>query len=165
MEETCLSLGIVGFPPFSARGCTQDLMPIRGEETHRTVNGMLVTTTTPLHHKYQTVIKGKDKLAVALDQLWKGQDVRVGCLQRIWQKAESTVTELSRDPVEGSVMALDEDRKAIEVLAVEDKTVTLKAPGYVGYRPQLMMKLMDFGYETEEWGEGASTWFIRLEEV
>lgn len=165
MEETSLTLSLGGFPPFAARGCTQDLMPIASCEAYRTVNGELVTTTTPLHHKYQTVIKGKDKLPIALDQLWKGQDVDVGCIQRLWQKADGLEVLLSRAPVTESVIAMDENRQSIDVISVDGRQVTLRDLGFVGYRPLLKMKITDFGYETEEWGSGSSSWYLKLEEV
>ncbi len=165
MEETCISLSIGGLPPFSARGCHQVLTPIATGETHRTVNGELVTTASELHHKYQTVIKGQDKLPIAIDRLWKGQNVEVGCMQRLWQKADEAQIELSRDPVVSSLVAISQDREPVEVLAIEGRKVTLARPGFVGYRPYLVMKITDFGYETEEWGKAASSWFIQLEEV
>jgi hypothetical protein len=165
MEETHLSLSIGGLPPFSSRGCTQVLTPLSMGDTHRTVNGELVTTASPLHHKYQTVIKGQDKLPIALDSLWKGQDVVVGCIQHLWQKAGGVELQLSRMPVEGSVIALNEQKEPVQIQTVHGKTVSLEAPAYVGYRPLLTMKITDFGYETGEWkGEGCE-WFLKLEEV
>jgi len=165
MDETCLSLSVGGLPPFSARGCTQVLKPIASAENHRTVNGELVTTVSQLHHKYQTTIKSHDKLPVAIDSLWKGQTVQVGCMQRLWQKADGVMVELSRQPVEGSVIAIDADREPVTVLTVIGRDASLTAPGFVGYRPFLTMKITDFGYETEEWGEGGVSWFLSMEEV
>jgi hypothetical protein len=163
MEETCLTLSIGGLPPFSARGCSQVLTPIECGETHRTVNGDLVTTVSNLHHKYRTTIKGNDKLPIAMDRLWKGQGVDVGCIQRLWQKADDVHLQLSRTPVENSVLAISGDRQPVEILGIQGKTITLAAPGFVGYRPNLSMKITDFGYETSEWQDGVS-WFLELEE-
>ncbi len=165
MDETCLSLSVGGLPPFSARGCTQVLKPIASAENHRTVNGELVTTVSQLHHKYQTTIKSQDKLPVAIDCLWKGQTIQVGCMQRLWQRADGLTIELSREPVEGSVVAINAEREPVVVLGVIERTVSLAAPGFVGYRPLLTMKITDFGYETEEWGEGGVSWFLSMEEV
>src|SRR5260221_12587240 len=99
MKETCLTLSIGGLPPYSSRGCHQVLEPIKSAELHRTVNGELVTTVSELHHKYKTVIKGQDKLPVALGDLWKGQDIVVGCIQMLWQKAEDNSLVLHRTAI------------------------------------------------------------------
>jgi hypothetical protein len=128
MSETNLTLNIGGLPPFSARGVKQELAPIENAEAHRTVNGELVTTVSRLHHKYRTTIKGQDKLPMAMDSLWKGQTVQVGCLQRLWQKSDDLSLDLGRDPVLGSVIAISQDREAVEVLTVMGRSVTLKTP-------------------------------------
>lgn len=165
MDETCLTLSMGGLPPFSARGCIQVLAPIESAEVHRTINGELVTTVSKLHHKYKSTIKSQDKLPIAMDSLWKGQDVELGCMQRLWEKSDGNTVALSRRPVSGSVVAISQDRLAVEVLQVEGQKVTLAGPAFVGYRPLLVMKITDFGYETEEWGEGNVSWFLKLEEV
>ena len=165
MSETYLTLSVGGLPPFSSRGCRQELKPIETAETHRTVNGELVTTTTPLHHKYKTIIKGKDQLPAALDSMWKGQDVKVGCIQYLWQKAEGKKVLLNREPIKGSLVAINELRKKVKIQSIQDKEVELAEPGFVGYRPRLYMKLVDFGYETEEWGNSEITWYMKLEEL
>lgn len=165
MTETYLTLSIGGLPPYSSRGCRQTLAPIKSAEVHRTVNGELVTTVSELHHKYKTIIKGQDKLPVALDNLWKGQDIIVGCMQFLWQKTEDLIVELKRAPVAGSVIAINEHRRPVTIVGIREKKITLEQPAYVGYRPILNMKIIDFGYETEEWGEGIISWYLKLEEV
>lgn len=165
MTETYLKLSIGGLPPFSSRECRQELSPIKSAEVHRTVNGELVSTISKHHQKYQTTIKGNDKLPAAIDCLWKGQDVDVSCIQMLWQKAEEREVELNRTPVPSSLRAINDERRAVDVVSVEGKHVVLEAPGYVGYRPVLKMKLIDFGYETEEWGDGAISWYLKLEEI
>ncbi|MBP6985878.1 MAG: hypothetical protein KBB83_04725 [Alphaproteobacteria bacterium] len=164
MSESCLRMSVGGLPPFSARDCQQILEPIEIAEVHRSVNGEMVTTVSRNHHKYKTTIRSQDKLPIAIDSLWIGQDVELGCIQRLWQKTDQNDLQLARPPVEGSVVALSQERQPIEVQQVQGQNVTLTSPGYVGYRPQLMMKIIDFGFETQEWGEGRTSWFLKLEE-
>lgn len=164
MSESCLKMSIGGLPPFSARGCVQSLVPIETADVHRSVNGELVTTVSKNHHKYKTTIKSQDKLPIAMDSLWIGQDVELGCIQRLWQKSEGLHLRLARPAVAGSIVALNQDRQPVVVLQVEGQDVTLEAVGFVGYRPKLAMKIVDFGYETQEWGQGHTSWFIKLEE-
>lgn len=165
MRESSLTLSIGGFPPFSSRGCTQLLEPIETAESHRTVNGELVSTGSPAHHKYKTCIKSSDKLPLALDSLWKGQSVEVGCMQWLWQKSDSLELTLDRKPVEGSVIAIGANREPIAVLGIKDQKIKIVSAGFVGYRPILQMKIIDFGYSTEEWGKGEVSWFLKLEEI
>src|SRR5262249_16083850 len=108
---------------------------------------------------------GQDKLPVALGNLWKGQEVVVGCIQMLWQKADDVSVELYRTPVQGSIIAIGEDRKAVAIKTREGMKLTLERPAFVGYRPMLKMKLADFGLETEEWGERRISWYLKLEEV
>lgn len=165
MSETYLTLSVGGLPPFSSRGCRQELAPIKNAEAHRTINGELVTTVSSHHHKYRTKIKGKDQLPVALDSLWKGQSINVGCIQYLWQEPAGNEVTLNRNPVKGSVMAVNQEKREVKVISVEGRNVKLENPGFVGYRPHLEMKLIDFGYETEEWGDGDITWYMTLEEI
>ena len=160
--ETDLTLSVGGLPPLSARGCTQSLVPIANGELRRTVNGELLYTGTRSYEKYKSVITCADKSGIAFDAIWVGAEVRVGCIQRLWQKVSDSTVVLSRNPVEGSVIGQNSDVKSIsgrqvEVLGgIED--------GYVSYLPYLDMRVVDVSYETDEWGMKVS-WRLVLEEV
>ncbi len=165
--ESDLRLNVGGFPPFSARGCTQTLALITNGELRRTVNGELLYTGTALHEKYKSVITCADKAPLAFDSLWSGAQVRVGCIQTLWQKFAGNTVVLSRDPVPGSVIALEGAKKTHEVQAVEGRCIKLKdsiKAGYVRYCPELDMRIVDISYETDEWGMKVK-WRLVLEEV
>ncbi|MEN8237079.1 MAG: hypothetical protein ABFQ95_06010 [Pseudomonadota bacterium] len=165
--ETELTLSIGGLPPFSARGCTQSLTPIVNGELRRTVNGELIYTGNSLHEKYKSVIKGVDKSAAAFDAIWVGAKVKVGCIQRLWQKFSGDKVVLSRDPVVGSVIAQDNTSQNIEVRSCKGRNIKLLKPveeGYISYCPYLDMRVVDLSYATDEWGMQVS-WELVLEEV
>lgn len=100
-SELILSRG--GFPPLSARGCVQHLMPVETGALRRTINGGLVYTGKTGTHKYRSLISCEDKASLALEGLWRGSEVRVGCIQRLWQKVAGREAFLERDPVIGSI--------------------------------------------------------------
>ena len=112
------------------------------------------------------MIKCSDKASIAFDSLWHGSQVKVGCIQRLWQKLAGKQTVLSRDPVLGSVIAQDADLNTIEIKDIKGRQVNLAQTlndGFVSYCPWLDMRVVDVSFETDEWGMKVS-WQLVLEE-
>lgn len=163
-SELILSQG--GLPPLSARGCIQQLMPIDAGLLRRTIDGKLIYTGKPNGHKYRSIISCEDKAALALEGIWRGSFLRVGCIQRLWQKASSASVLLERDPVEGSVFALNANQDKVTVQEIVGRKVLLEQSGeaFVSYCPWLDMRVVGFVLTTDEWGLKAG-WRLTLEEV
>lgn len=161
--ETELILSVGGFPPLSARGCVQELTPVMLGSLRRTINGTLVYVGKP-QQKYRSVIKCQDKSVLASEGLGRGSLVKVGCIQRLWQRVDSGQLTLERDPVEGSVAAVDTFQTPVTIKQIKDRTVEVAGKGYVSYRPWLTMRVMSFQLMTHEWGVKGE-WKLELEEV
>ena len=174
MYESELILDRVGFPPFSARHCHQTLVPLMTGDLRRTVNGQLVYTGREEHHKFQSTIQCQDRSCPSLEGIWRGSLVRVGCIQRLSQEIKSPhdmekIT-LNRDPVENSVIAMDECQQQKEIQSVTGRTVILvdrqeqSNTLYIFYRPYLQMRVTGYKLVTDEWGFSGG-WQLDLEEV
>ena len=165
MRETDIVLSLGGFPPLSARNCQQTLEPIKRGHLKRTIKGDLVYLGRDTHHKYQSVIKCEDKEAPVLENVWKGQDVHVACIQRLWQRAYDTTVILDRLPRERSIIVLS-NHEPILPQHLEGSTITLPHADecIVGYQPLLNMKLVDFHLYYNEWHETGG-WPLNLVEV
>ncbi|MCX7338877.1 MAG: hypothetical protein NTX76_06340 [Alphaproteobacteria bacterium] len=168
--ETELILSAGGLPPLSARGCTQELMPISNGSLKRTVNGELVMVGSPVH-KYRSVISCDDKTVMATEGLYPGIEITVGCIQRLWQKVmpdpANSVVLLDRAPIEGSVAVVDVDQQMIPVVSIDQQQVRLldrQKIYYVSYRPWLAMRMVTYRLMTNEWGI-KSGWRLELEEI
>ncbi|MES2252818.1 MAG: hypothetical protein V4482_03930 [Pseudomonadota bacterium] len=171
--ETELIIEGCGFPPFSARGCQQELSQVEQGAFRRTVNGQL-TYLGPKNHKYRSIIRCEDKVTLVTEGvLARGQVVRIGCLQRLWQQvnveAASGPVTLEREAVAGSVGCLDAFQKSVDVRVVDAKTVEVMmacAAGdvFISYRPWLSMRVISLALHTDEWGLKAG-WRLELEEV
>ena len=83
--ETELILSVGGLPPLSARDCVQELIPIEQGRLRRTINGELIFVGKQWS-KYRSVIYCTDKTTLATNGLIPGTVVKVGCIQRLWQK-------------------------------------------------------------------------------
>ena len=169
--ESGLILSRGGLPPFSARGCIQRLMPIEAGTMRRTVNGWLVYTGKKEGHKYRSLIYCEDKAAIALEGIWRGGSLKVGCIQRLSQKVLNLETHLDREPVEGSVCAFTDRQERIDILSISGRKTVLKEMAFsegreifISYRPWLDMCITDFAYMTNEWGLKAG-WRLELEEI
>lgn len=166
--ESELILDRGGFPPLSARGCTQHLIPIGTGILRRTINGTLVYAGNTLAHKYRSVISCEDKASLALEGLWRGSEVRVGCIQHLWRQSTDKEVLLERDPVEGSVFAATSIRENVEIQNITGRKVALVKGGlekvFVAYRPWLEMRVTSFTLMTDEWNLKAG-WRLELEEV
>ncbi len=165
-SELIISRG--GFPPLSARGCIQHLMPIEAGALRRTINGKLIYIGKQLTHKYRSIISCEDKAALAFEGFWRGSELRVGCIQRIWQKVREQQILLERDPVEGSIFAMTSNQQEREIHEIRGRNVvfaqTHLEESFVSYRPWLNMRVVSFSLMTNEWGLKAG-WRLELEEI
>lgn len=164
--ETELILSQGGLPPLSARGCIQELMPIESGVLRRTIDGRLIYAGHSRTHKYRSIICCEDKAGLALEGLWRGSLLRVGCIQRLWQKAHGASVSLERDPVEGSVFAVTPGQERVIIQEMAGRKIVLENEGgvFVSYCPWLEMRVVTFSLTTNEWGLKAG-WKLILEEV
>ena len=79
-----LTLGGIGVPAYSARGLTQSLEPIDAAvQLRRTVNGALADLSYEPFRKYKSTISCQDQEPPAVDGVWPGQLVEVGCVAEL----------------------------------------------------------------------------------
>lgn len=164
--ESELILSIGGLPPFSARGCTQELMPIRHNLFRRTINGSLHYLGQKTHQRYRSVITCQDQSVFASEGLWPGQVLKIGCIQRLWQKAVSVDVMLERNPVEGSLVAVDVLQKPVQILeqvGIKVKLERWEPTVFISYRPWLDVYVTHFTLYTQEW-ELKAGWRLEVEE-
>ncbi|MBM3633394.1 MAG: hypothetical protein FJX03_06820 [Alphaproteobacteria bacterium] len=166
--ESDLILSKGGFPPLSARGCIQHLMPILSGDLRRTINGSLIYTGNTLSHKYRSLILCEDKTVLALDDFWRGSEIRVGCIQPLWQKVTNSQVLLERYPIEGSIFAITDQQKDRQIQEIQGRKVIVKREAnedvFLSYRPWLNMRVVNFAFMTNEWGL-KSGWRLELEEI
>lgn len=149
MTDTILTLTGMGIPDYSARGLTQTLTPIGASVVmHRTVNGELVDVSPEQMRKYQSAISGDDQEPPALEGIWPGMQLTVGCMVELARQGGETETETGTDALERPAVA-----GSIRY-----------AGGFVFYRPVLTMLVIGFSVERDEWG-AAISWSLQLEEV
>ena len=172
--ETELIVEGAGFPPLSARGCSQEITLVEQGNFRRTINGELAYFG-PQAPKYRSVIYCEDKTTLVNEGvLVRGAVVRVGCLQRLWQKANTDRVELKRQAVSGSVVAVDATQRQVPINVVADQMVQLAEESvddangpcdvFISYRPWLVMRVLSLKLSTDEWGLKAG-WRLELEEV
>ena len=151
--ETQLTLSMGGFPPLSARGCTQTLTSPPAHFV-RTIEGQLICLG-PKIKKYVSVIEGSDVNVLSTDNLMiPGTELEVGCIQHLWQRVKGGPFTLSRTPIADSLCFMGQVLDAYE--APEE--------GFVSYRPLLKMALKSYTLSTDEWGL-KTKWRMELEEV
>jgi hypothetical protein len=169
MSETNLILGVAGLPPESARNCQQELYPIPNGEFHKSINGNLLYLESNERKRYRSVISCKDINSPLIDGIWVGTQLTVGCIQHLWQAinhGEHTVR-LIRPPVEESVSVVNSCGKAIRFELEGDEVNLLESYNekiFVCFRPWLIMLVIDFSLETNEWGMSGG-WKLILEEI
>jgi hypothetical protein len=140
-DETLLMLTGIGVPPYAARGLIQTLQPIEAAGSQRrTVNGTLVDLSQAQFRKYRSTIRGRDLQAPALDGVWPGRVVTVSC-----------VAELCCPSI---------DVPERPVVSESQRT----EGSFIFYRPQLVMQVVGFTIERDEYG-AATSWTLELEEV
>lgn len=141
--QTLLVLTGMGIAPWSARGLTQTLAPIRqASQMRRTVNGGLDDVSEAQFRKYQSTISCTDVSAPALGNIWPGMQLTVDCIAEL-SYPDATDAAPDRTVVAGS---------------------TRREGGFVYYRPQLMMRVVNFRLDTDEWAADRG-WSMDLEEV
>ena len=137
-----LTLSGIGVPPYSARGASQTLEPIASsQQMRRTINGELIDISRPEFRKYRSRISCAEQQPPAVDGVWPGQVLTVGCISELsYRTAGSTP---SRNMVAGSSRTEGD---------------------YTFYRPSLHMRVVAFSQDTDEYGAETS-WSLELEEV
>ena len=163
--ESVLILSRGGLPPFSARGCTQELIPIALGECRRTINGELVFLGQG-GKKYRSNITCADQTVIATDDVQPGMVVTVQCIQRLWQRVSGGEAQLERDFVPESLAAISEDKHTVEIAFVKDRQIKLHTtlPAFISYRPILNMRVVSYSLKTDEW-QLKTSWKLELEEV
>jgi hypothetical protein len=162
--ETQLLFSIGGTPQFSSRGCMQELKPLVKSPMLRSLNGNFIKNIKPVEMKYISTITCKDEIPFAFDGIYPGVDVSVGCITPLIQKITSDKMVLSRDYVNGSLVAYDMSQKKISIKKVDGRNVFLsEKSGFLSYRPWMKMKVVDFEVKTNEW-DMKNFWVLKLEE-
>ena len=141
LDDSMLVLSGIGVPSYSARGLSQTLQPIEAAGSQRrTVNGTLVDLSQAQFRKYRSTIRCSDQQAPALDNVWPGKVVTVSCIAELC--CPST------------------DTPAKTVVSGSQRT----EGSFIFYRPQLVMQVVGFTMEKDEYG-AATSWTLELEEV
>ena len=137
-----LTLSGIGVPPYSARGASQTLEPIgSSQQLRRTINGELIDISRAEFRKYRSTISCVDQQPPAIDGVWPGQVLTVGC-----------ISELSYLTAGGA--------PARPLVSGSSRT----EGDYTFYRPSLTMRVVAFSQDTDESGATVS-WSLQLEEV
>jgi hypothetical protein len=157
MNETNLILGFSGLPPKSARNCTQELSPIPNGEFKKSINGELLFLETTERKRYRSVISCRDTNSPIISGIWVGSQILVGCIQNLWQVISpgELGIKLIRPAVDQSICVINSLGDAIKFKSTKDEVElhkTYKERVFVGFRPWLTMKVIDFSLETDEWG-------------
>jgi hypothetical protein len=169
MNESDLILGVAGLPPESARNCIQELYPVPNGEFKKSVNGNILFLESSERRKYKSIISCKDVNTPIIDGIWIGSQITVGCIQNLWQSISpgETKIKLIRPAVDKSVCAVDKYGEPVKFY-ISDNEVTLQNTYenriFVGFRPWLTMKVINFSMETNEWGMTGG-WNLTLEEI
>lgn len=140
-DESLLQLSPIGVAPYSIRGARQTLEPIDdGGDFHRTINGQLVNLAPADFQKYRSTISCDDVEAPALNGVWVGQTITVGCVAELgWMGTGAP----DRTAVSGSE----------------------RVAGAVNYyRPVLTMMVTSLSMDRDEYGHMTS-WTMELEEI
>ena len=139
---TDLVITTMGVSPYSARGLKQTLTPIKqASQVKRTVNGNLKDISFEGFHKYESEISGTDMEPPAIDNIWPGLQVTIDCIY-----------ELSYLTVGGS--------PGRTVVSGSSRT----SGDFTIYRPQLIMRIVNFNCDRDEYGAAVS-WSMSLEEI
>jgi hypothetical protein len=142
MSNTVLALSGIGVPPYSAIGLKQTLQPIaQRAQLKRTINGDLKDVGLSRFEKYTSQITGNDVDPPACDGVWQGKQVTVDCIAELCYATSTAGPQ--RTEVAGS---------------------SYERGGFTFYRPQLIMLVADFQWETDEWA-ATTSWTMTLEEI
>lgn len=171
MNETDLTLELLGkgnsLPPFSARECTQTLTLLPQGTLRRTINGILVHVGNKGHRKFQSTISCKDKASPALDGIWKGDLVKVGCIQSLTQTVPQGIERIQLERESVFLSLYDAKGKLWPVEKEEERWISFSSEflgGFIVYRPLLTMVVKHYHLEIDEWNLSVE-WSLELEEV
>ncbi len=184
MTDTVLTLSGIGIVPFSSRAISETLAPIdQGAQLRRSVNGTLTDLSLTAFRKYRVSLGGSDMQPIALNGVWKGQAVTVGCVTEIAKAitlvAGAATVQLDRPFVAGSGRAVRANGESIQFTAdVDLATVTgpayeaqidfndplLSGEAFVIYRPLLACLVTGFSSARREY-DATQDWTLELEEV
>ncbi|MCK1668619.1 hypothetical protein [Bradyrhizobium sp. 153] len=140
-NETLLTISGPGMNPYAARGLTQTLDPINAAASlRRTINGKLRDLSQPQFRKYTSTITSRDQIAPPLDGVWPGDLLTVGCVAELSYPTAGGAPQ--RTPVAGS---------------------SRTDGSYTFYRPSLLMRVMSYTTQEDEYGRVVS-WSLVLEE-
>lgn len=170
MSETGLRLEILGkgkvIPPFSTRECIQTLIPISHGSLRRTINGNLVYVGYKGYRKFHSTIACKDKIPPGFEGLWKGDLVKVGCIQALTQTVPKKTSKLQLEREALSLHLYDTTTKRWSVKQGSDRWISLPPEfpgGFITYTPLLLMMVKTYHLEVDEWGLTVG-WKLELEE-
>ena len=169
MMESALTIEILGkgelFTPHSVRECTQTLTPIPQGSLRRTINGKLVWIGSQTHRKFRSVISCKDQAPPAFDGLWRGDQVKVTCLETLTQAIPKECQELTLEREPTSLHIFDHKGKRWETPISQRITLSAGFPGgFITYAPRLLMMVDDYTLNVDEWGLSVG-WTLELVEV
>ena len=137
-----LTLSGIGVPPYSARGASQTLEPIgSSQQLRRTINGELIDISRAEFRKYRSTISCVDQQPPAIDGVWPGRVLTVGCISEL---SYLTAGGAPARPLGSGSSRTEGD--------------------YTFYRPSLTMRVVAFSQDTDEYG-AAVFWSLQLEEV
>jgi hypothetical protein len=140
--DTLLTISGIGIAPYSARGLRESLTPIaQTQKLARTVNGTAIDISPPQMRKYSLAIQCEDMNVPAIDGIWPGMQLTIGCV--------SELSFLTSGGTAGRSMVAD----------------SLRFEGdYSFYRPELVVLVTNFSAQTDEYGATLS-WSLEGEEV
>ena len=165
-DETTLKLGDIYFPVGSARGISQSLEMVSNGDMRRTVNGNLRDLTRTQNRKFESSINASDTESPAVQNLWRGQELVVECIQPFRQSvspASATAT-LIRTHVPSTVFGRKADNSIVAVTSVVAFLATFPEPVImVEFRPILTMLISDISVDKDEYG-AIEGWSVDLEE-
>jgi hypothetical protein len=184
MADTVLTLSGIGIVPYSSRGITESLSLIdQGRQLRRTVNGALTDLSLTAFRKYRVTLSGSDIQPVAVDGVWPGQAVTVGCVTEIAKALTLTAgagsVALGRNYVAGSGRAVKANGDEIILTSgcvlstpyansylatVDFSNTSLSGEAFAIYRPTLSCIVTAFTIGRDEWA-ASTDWTMELEEV
>lgn len=142
-EWTVLRLTGMGVVPYSTRAAKQTLSHIGQSQKglYRDVNGVLRNVGGTQFQKYASTISCSDIKPFASDGVWPGKQVTVSCISELSYLTAGGSP--ARDVVSGS---------------------SYTEGDWTFYRPELVMLVMSFNIDRDEYGDETS-WSMQLEEV
>lgn len=141
-DLTLLRLEPMGVQPYSARGLVQTFTPIAAAaQLRRTINGALKDLSAPQFRKFASNISCTDQSPPPFDGVMPGTILQVDCAFQFSYKLDGGQAE--RPIVPGSQRTEGD---------------------FVLYRPRLVMRVMNFSQQEDEW-HASIGWTLDLEEV